>query len=267
MFHPDASPDGRHIVFGVDDAHGLRSIWIAGADGTHARVLVPCAAGCGSLDYPAFSPDGRSVVYTHYDATTPAPAPDAPFASDSIRIVDLAAGRSRIVASSDPGTLLDAADFSPSGRRLVVENDRFASNGTETGCRLLVLGVSGGHADPITPWSTFAFEPDWSPKGDLIAFGGNINDPTTASNIGIVRPDGSGLRLLTSFAPGVVKGVTPTFFPDGRRIVFMYRTPPSPERTGRNAAIITTDGAAFSQIVGDHALAVTHPVLLATRGD
>jgi hypothetical protein len=65
---------------------------------------------------------------------------------------------------------------------------------------LLVAGVDGlavaaGGSGPAEPLGTpTAFTPDWSPDGEWIAF----TDGDGAADLWIVRPDGSGLRQLTT---------------------------------------------------------------------
>src|SRR5262249_21774263 len=60
--------------------------------------------------------------------------------------------------------------------------------------------------------------PVWSPRGDLIAFtrrsGGNFA-------IGVIRPDGSGERILTEG----FHNEGPTWAPNGRVLMFFRNTP------------------------------------------
>ncbi|MGH6981760.1 MAG: Tol-Pal system protein TolB, partial [Stellaceae bacterium] len=79
--------------------------------------------------------------------------------------------------------------------------------------QLYVMSANGGGARRISFGSGKYGTPVWSPRGDLIAFtkieGGQIY-------IGVMRPDGSGERLLTNAF--LVEG--PTWAPNGR--VLMY---------------------------------------------
>ena len=69
---PSVSPDGKSIAYVVYPAGypGERWIWLADSDGSNARPLVPDGAtqsedryeGWG--DFPAWSPDGRKILYT-----------------------------------------------------------------------------------------------------------------------------------------------------------------------------------------------------------
>jgi len=79
--------------------------------------------------------------------------------------------------------------------------------------QLYVMNADGGGVRRISFGSGKYSTPVWSPRGDLIAFtkieGGSFH-------IGVMRPDGSGERLLTQ--DFLVEG--PTWAPNGR--VLMY---------------------------------------------
>jgi TolB protein len=86
--------------------------------------------------------------------------------------------------------------------------------------------------------------PVWSPRGDLIAFTRRVGN---VFNIGVMRPDGSGERLISS-GP---RDEGPTWAPNGR--VLMYsRTLSggqgsqiwSVDVTGRNERRVLTPGSA-----------------------
>ena len=84
--------------------------------------------------------------------------------------------------------------------------------------QLYVMGAGGGGARRICFGSGRYATPVWSPRGDLIAFT-RISGGSFA--IGVMRPDGSGERILSeSFA---VEG--PTFAPNGRVLMFCRETP------------------------------------------
>ena len=89
--------------------------------------------------------------------------------------------------------------WSPEGTRIVYRSDRgdeseiWVMNADGTGQRRLVAGLS----------------PAWSPDGSLIAFSGR-------AGLSVIRPDGTGLRVL----PHAEGGEYPSWSPDGSRIAF-----------------------------------------------
>ena len=76
------------------------------------------------------------------------------------------------------------------------------------------LPIGGGTAKRLTDPFLEPARPDWSPKGDLIAFqsfkGGTFH-------IWLMKPDGTGVRQLTD---GHADDRDPRFSPDGKRVAF-----------------------------------------------
>lgn len=254
---PDWSPDGKRITFSVEVADS-QSIWIADADGGNAEEVFHCARGCLGADYPAWSPDGESIAFTY--ARAPASAAGPP-SGTSIAVVKLRSRQVHFVVGSKLPTLVDLARWSPDGKRLVVQQDRIASDGTETGSRLVIVDVSDGDARPLTPFTRSAFHPDWNSTGnlitfdtyDLLAFG---DSAPGGSNLFTIRPDGSGLRQLTHLKAGGNRVSAATFTPDGKQILFTYQV-----GTRRSAGVIASGGGAIETIEADFGGPVTHPRL------
>ena len=96
-------------------------------------------------------------------------------------------------------------------RRICFESDRGGKP------QIYVMGAGGGGAQRISFGEGSYSTPVWSPRGDFIAFtkqgGGQFS-------IGIMKPDGSGERLLTSG----YHNEGPTFAPNGRVLMF-FRDP------------------------------------------
>src|SRR5580700_7708707 len=76
------------------------------------------------------------------------------------------------------------------------------------------LPISGGVAKRLTDPFLEPARPDWSPKGDLVAFqsfkGGTFH-------IWLMKPDGTGVRQLTE---GHADDREPRFSPDGKKVAF-----------------------------------------------
>jgi TolB protein len=255
---PDWSPDGKRVAFAVQ-AGDSQSIWTADADGRNARELFHCARACLATDYPAWSPDGRSIAFTYLNADPPPAA--GPPSGDSIRIIDLQTRKVRIVVRSKLPQLVDLARWSPDGTQLVVERDRFSSDGSETGCRIEIVRVDNGQVRALTSFAQFGFHPDWSSNGDLIAFDTYDllafgESAPGASNLFTIRPDGTRPRQLTHFKAGGDRVSAATFTPDGKRILFTYQAGGS-----RKAGVIGSAGGAIETVPTAYSGPVTHPRL------
>jgi Tol biopolymer transport system component len=251
---PDWSPDGRRIAFAVQ-VGDAQSIWTADADGRNSKELFHCAGGCLGTDYPAWSPDGNSIAFTYLNATPPPVG--GPPSGDSIRVIDLVSKKVRVVAESKLPQLIDLARWSPDGKRMVVERDRFA-NGNQTGSRIEIIRVRDGKATPITPFSRFGFHPDWAPRDvivfdtyDLLAY---ADGAPGASNLFTLRPDGTHQNQLTHFKRGGNRVSAATFTPDGRRITFTYQV-----GRARRAGVIASGGGPITAVSTNHGGPVTHP--------
>lgn len=146
---------------------------------------------------PRFSPDGRSVLYSMAVAGN----------TDIYRVSASGGGTPQRLTNS-PGIDIGGS-FSPDGRRIIFESDRSGSQ------QLYVMNADGSGQQRITFGSGRYATPEWSPRGDLIAFtkiAGNFR-------IGVMTPAGSGERLLTNSW----QDEAPTWAPNGRVLQF-FRT-------------------------------------------
>ncbi len=143
---------------------------------------------------PRFSPDGNRVVM--------AVARDG---NSDIYMMDL---RTRSLSRLTTGPGIDISpSFSPDGSQIVFESDRSGRQ------QLYVMSANGGSATRLTFGDGSYATPSWSPRGDYIAFtkqqGGQFS-------IGVIAPDGSGERILSSG----YRVEAPTWAPNGRVIAF-----------------------------------------------
>jgi TolB protein len=173
---PEWSPDGTRIAFArggyaevTDDdpspAYANRNIWLVSSDGSGVRQ-VTSGRWHGSAGW---SPDGE-----------------------------------RLVTDTETGVVELGVDGS--GRHMLVEGDYSDPSWSPDGDLLLVsaglglgLGLAEGGQPPVEPLGTpVGFSPDWSPDGKWIAF----TDGENEADLWIVRPDGTGLRQLTTVRVG-----------------------------------------------------------------
>jgi TolB protein len=172
---------------------------------------------------PRFSPDGQRVIMSLQQGS-----------NSNLFVMDL---RSKATTRLTQTPAIDTApSYSPDGARICFESDRGGSQ------QIYVMAASGGQAQRISFGEGHYSTPVWSPRGDYIAFtkigGGGFG-------IGIIKPDGSGERLLTEG----FHNEGPTFAPNGRVLMF-FRDPgngPSlftVDITGRNEQKIPTPGFA-----------------------
>ena len=179
----------------------------------------------GEFASPDWSADGRRMVF-HRDAGQNWP-PVVPSYSPDPRFQLLRTG---IFPS-----------FSPSGDRLVFTTGYAA---------LLHNGIMVTSADGSNRWVIHddlernAVAPIWSPLGDRIAFGsggafqGVLGVRKQVSNIAVIAPNGSGLKLLTD---GTGNYGFPSWSPDGKRIVFRAQ-----DDRGKGLRILDVDTGSVS---------------------
>lgn len=215
---PDISPNGRSVVFercvqalNCGDI-GKINIWIMRSDGSHARPLTACdGTKClGSFD-PAFSPDGRSVAFTQDRLD----AHGVNF--NGVFVMRTDGTHLRRITSTGPDGLPDGQPhFSPDGRHLVFQREE------PTGNQLMIVRIDGSGLRRLLP-GVDGFAPSWAPSGQRIAFTlVRHTDPPTF-DIATVRPDGTGLRLLTH-TTAETSALTPDYAPRGSRLVWSQST-------------------------------------------
>jgi polyisoprenoid-binding protein YceI len=145
--HPSFSPDGKRIAFFVVDIEKGGDIFVTDLTGAATRLT----GGSGideAEDEPAWSPDGKSILYVRFGPGTGA---------EDIWIM-AADGSNARALTTDAGYEYDPA-WSPDGRRIA-----YAQDG-----RITVMAADGSGAVALTD-GTQDSAPTWSPDGTLIAF-------------------------------------------------------------------------------------------------
>jgi TolB protein len=143
---------------------------------------------------PRFSPDGQKVIMSlNNDGIS------------NIYTMDL---RSRSTTRLTNSSAIDTSpSYSPDGNQIVFESDRGGRQ------QLYVMGAAGGEPQRISFGTGSYSTPVWSPRGDLIAFTKQLGGKFL---IGVMKPDGSGERVLTEG----FHNEGPTWSPNGRVIMF-----------------------------------------------
>lgn len=169
---------------------------------------------------PRFAPDGKKVVMSI-----------SKNGNSDIYELDIRSKQSRQLTTSSG--IDTAPSYSPNGSQIVFESDR---GGTQ---QLYVMDSNGGNAKRITFGKGRYANPVWSPRGDLIAFvkmvGGQFY-------IGVIRPDGSGERLITKAFH--VEG--PSWSPNGRVLTY-FKEKPTGGGQGRVSNVYTIDLTGYNE--------------------
>jgi TolB protein len=209
---PDWAPDGSLLAFQRcfrTSGTGC-SVYTVRPDGSGLRRISVCPPGgaalrCTDDTLPAFSPDGRSLVF---GATTDA--------SSNVVVTDLATHTQRVVVTATPRYTVDDPQFSPAGTRIVFEK----MLREDAPRALFVVDLTGEDVRRLTAWRLNAGDnPDWSPDGKWILFRTHELHDGRQSQVDIIHSDGSGLRQLTHFKPGTIV-TSSSFSPDGQSIVY-----------------------------------------------
>ncbi len=170
---------------------------------------------------PRFSPDGNKVIMSL-----------AQNGNTDIYTLDLRTRR-QAQLTNHPG--IDTSPcYSPDGSKIVFESDR---GGTQ---QLYTMNADGGDVKRITFGSGRYATPVWSPRGDLIAF---TRLADGKFYIGVIRPDGTGERILTEAFH--VEG--PTWAPNGRVLMFFKERPAGAGGKQRQAKLYSIDLTGFNE--------------------
>ncbi|HRY45739.1 MAG TPA: hypothetical protein P5164_17550, partial [Thermoanaerobaculia bacterium] len=198
---PALSPDGSTIAFRSERDGG--GIFLMGASGESPRRLTDFGYD------PAFSPDGKEIVFATGTATG--------FSGDRsvLWIADVATGKTRKLF--DGGGAFPT--WSPSGIRIAFEQ---ADRGTSLGGRrtLSTIPASGGAPTPVVELpSTMASCPDWSLTG--ITFDTSVAGQTNVWRIEVDEATGSPLGEEQPVLVSPAESLRSSSTRDGRRMLFM----------------------------------------------
>ncbi len=211
---PRFSPTAQEVTY-MSYKGGRPRVYLYNIDSGRQEVLGDFP---GMTFAPRFSPDGNKVIMSM-----------AAGGNTDIYEMDLRSRKSKKL--TDAGGIDTAPSYSPDGRQIVFESDR---GGTQ---QLYVMDAGGGNARRISFGDGRYANPVWSPRGDLIAF---IKMSGGQFYLGVIRPDGSGERLITQSYH--VEG--PSWSPNGRVLTYFKE---SSTGSGRSAKIYTIDITGYNE--------------------
>jgi TolB protein len=147
---------------------------------------------------PRFSPDGQRVILSLQQGS-----------NSNLFVMDL---RSKATTRLTDTPAIDTSPcYAPDGSKICFESDRGGHP------QIYIMPAVGGAAQRISFGEGNYSTPVWSPSGEYIAF---TRQSQGKFAIGVMKPDGSGERILTEG----FHNEGPTFSPNGRVIMF-FRDP------------------------------------------
>jgi RTX calcium-binding nonapeptide repeat (4 copies)/WD40-like Beta Propeller Repeat len=188
-----SSPDGRWIAYRRGGA-----LWVSAPDGSNARQVAP-----SFFEFGAFSPDSTRLTYTA--------ARDFDSVTSEVVAID---GTGRVSLKRAP--VAGPGNWAPDGRSVVL----MAQNADRYRYRPPTIYVASADGTSVRRLVRgFAISPDWSPRGDWIAFTGQVRvRREDRYYLMLVRPDGSGLGRVR-LGIDRQRSAGATWLSDGRRML------------------------------------------------
>jgi Tol biopolymer transport system component len=206
---PNWSPDGKQMAF-QSNRSGALNIYVmdvlggSQADESKVSQLTNSLPGRGGSWEPAWSPDGKWIVYSAQQTS-----------GSDIFLVNLdGTGRQRLTENK---AIDGCPTWSPDGKQIAFFSDR--DGNWEIYVTLAPHASAGVNADGsnvrrLTNHPGQDHSPAWSPDGARIAF---VSERDGNEEIYLMNPDGANLRRLTH---NKAEDWFPAWSPDGKRIVF-----------------------------------------------
>lgn len=173
------------------------TLHIVDSDGAETRRIT---TGRGALS-PAWSPSGESVVYTVLGNS-----------GTQVEELDVRTGRTRRISQIRAGLNITPV-YQPGGNAILY------AQGTGNGTDLVLAQLDSSAPHKLTAGrGTDNTSPSYSPDGRQIAF---ISGKSGQPQVYIMDADGSNVRLLTPYRPGVRSyRASPDWSPDGRAVAY-----------------------------------------------
>jgi TolB protein len=210
---PRFSPNGQEITY-LQYVNQQPRVMIMNIDNGQGELLGDFP---GMTFAPRFSPDGQRVVMSAGEGAT------------NLVEMDLRTRRTRMLTQDEK--ISTGPCFSPDARSIVFESDR---EGTQ---QLYIMGADGGGVRRLSTGDGRYSTPVWAPnRGEWIAFTKQLGGRFL---IGVMKPDGSGERILTEG----FHNEGPTWCPNGRVLMFFREQP----GTNGGARLFTVDVTGYNE--------------------
>jgi dipeptidyl aminopeptidase/acylaminoacyl peptidase len=254
----EVSPDGKTLAYTIQRANKKEDsfrheLWLTDAEGKKAKSVCRAADDCTD---PKFSPDGKRLAYLS-DASGDTQLWVARVGDgrgraitavkESIGEFDWAPDGAKLVFSKDDPSIrkTDEAPWVITGSQIVRDGEGF-TDGRHT--HLWIVDVSGGNPKALTSGPYDDATPQWSPRGDWIAFVSNRNvdpDDTDDTDVWLVAATGGTPRRLAP-NPGPDDG--PTWSHKGDRVAFVGALRANDYYLTTHVMVAPVDGGPFRDL-------------------